>query len=428
MKNNAPNIAFLGLTEKISKSFNVSKQFTSLNILNLRNEVISFIYPMNLASFNCLFAFYNFLNFNDVEIVCKTEKQGQIFNTKISLKTETVLPVKENIDSLELENSLQPENNLWTVQPIPFPADCILFEPERLDFFIKTEKSEVKIGQSHFFFAETPPLNEERILAIKSNPKAAKYFKVCFKCNTCESELIAIAGIDKPELKKNETWYEDLSDYFTCKCEKNSFSLQYIKKGITHYLGNPIGSKKAQYSFTKLYEKSTLISILERFKKLIYSNPEEERVQNFLEENTIFFHIFSPDRIINKASILQKYQTDFAVISNTGTLFLIEIEKPGKLILKKDGGRTSEFNHPFDQVTDWLHVMTEHRFTALEMLDINTKKISNIRGIVVYGTEKECNSEDLRKIKSSDFGQIDFYTFDDFAGNLETLINNYEDL
>lgn len=204
--------------------------------------------------------------------------------------------------------------------------------------------------------------------------------------------------------------------------------MQYIRKGISYYLGNPIGNKKQQYSFTKMYEKNTLISILESYWRLIKSNPAEEEVQTFLKDNPIFFHTFSPFRIINKAPIFNKFTTDFAIVSTTGTLYLIEIEKPNKPIFKKDGGRTSEFNHPFDQVSDWFHVIRDHRSAVIDILDLKTKDITNIRGVVIYGIEENENEKALRKLKANDFGEIDFYTFTDIAKNVKGLIENFDDI
>lgn len=202
MKNNAPNIAFLGLSEKVSKSMNVGNQFTSLNVLNLRNEVVSFIYPMVLSHFNCLFAFYNIQDFKNVEIVGRTQKQKLIFSFNLTMKTENIDNEEKDIDNLQLVNSTISENYNWVIQAIPFPPNCNLFEPETLEIFAKENDEEVQIGQVHFLFAETPPLDAERVRAIKSNPTASKYIKVMLSCNTCNEELIVISGIKKPKLKK----------------------------------------------------------------------------------------------------------------------------------------------------------------------------------------------------------------------------------
>ena len=428
MKNNAPNIAFLGLSENVSKSMNIVKQFTSLNILNLRSEIFNFIYPMSLSSFKALFAFYNILESQNIEIIGRTEKQRQIFSFKMQMSTITDVHIDEKIDNLELINSTVQENHNWIIQAIPIYQSCIILEPERMDIFACEEDKEYKIGQVFFMYVKTPPLNEERISAIKSNPLASKYVKLQLRCNSCGSELNVIAGITKPKVKPNEIWYKDLEDYYKCRCGEVAFDTKYLKNGISHYLGNPIGTSKPQYSLTRMYEKNTLISILERYWRLIKSNPPEEEIQTFLKNNTIFFHIFSPYRIINKAPILNKHATDFAILSTNGTLFLVEIEKPNKPILKKSGGRTSEFNHPFDQVNDWFHIIKDHRTAVLDMLDISPKYVTSIRGIVIYGTEDGCDTEELRKIKSSDFGQVDFYTFNDIAKNIETLIDNFENL
>ncbi|MBN1215182.1 MAG: DUF4263 domain-containing protein [Candidatus Lokiarchaeota archaeon] len=427
MRNDAPVMAFLGISENVSQSVNVDERFSSLNILNLRMEIISFIFPLNLSNFFSLFALYDIEKFDEIKIICKDNNQKQVFSSTIN----TMISKSEN-DFLEesdtsIMESFISRNSFWMVIPIQFPQNAIMMEPGKLIFYLRDKNIDYEIGSANCFAARARPLSDDQISALKSDPTAIKHIKFIIGCNKCKEELKVIAGLTKPELSKDEIWVEDLPNNFECKCKNISFNTSYIKNGYQHLINENIFSKKS-CTITRQYERKTLRSLLFQYSKTLNQNPKEEIMQKFLEKHTILFHFFSPLRIINKAPILSKYVTDFVILSKNGTLNLIEIEKPDKLITTKKGRRTSDFNHPFDQVRDWLHHFKNHRFTVLDEWGINTKEVTKIKGIVIYGRDHNCKEDDLLKIKSSDFGEIIFYTYDDIANSLTSLIQDFDDI
>lgn len=429
MKKYTPGIAFLGMSENVSKTINGTPPLTSLSILDLRTAVFSKVYPLNINHFTCIFAIRNIVEFEKIDFRCRTLKENsEVFFANLSVKSATPPSREPQLSNFQFDDTTIHVDSTWTVVPFRVPEKAIVFKPDTLSFYAIIDDVEYNIGKVIFHFAQPHPLTTERIDAIKSDPTAAKFVKYNIMCNECNSGLTALAGIERPELKPNETWYQDLGEHFECSCKKLSFPLEYLRKGIVYGLGNTIDSKKAQTTIIKLYEKSTLRATLKKYKLMIDSNPLEEEAQIFFKDHPILFHIFSPFRIITKAPILSQYKTDFAILSKKGTLFLIEIEKPGKKIIKKGGGSTSDFNHPFDQVTDWLHVIKEHRVAVLSNMGIDPSDVTNIKGVVIIGRDKSSNRDGLRKLKSKDHGEIDFYTYDDIAGSFETLIREFDDL
>lgn len=95
--------------------------------------------------------------------------------------------------------------------------------------------------------------------------------------------------------------------------------------------------------------------------------------------------------------------------------------------MTKSGGVAASMQHPLDQVHDWLHVCEEQRLALLDCIGLKREDVSKIRGIVILGREKNYKPDHLRKLKSYDFGKIEFFTYDDILRNMESLtreINN----
>jgi hypothetical protein len=183
-----------------------------------------------------------------------------------------------------------------------------------------------------------------------------------------------------------------------------------------------------EISFARLYERGALEAIGNQFGSLLDRDPEERQVQQFIEGNPILLQQFSPERIYRQVPILTKHKTDFAILSNKGELVLIEIEKPGKRLLKKDGGITAGLQHAFDQVRDWLHKIEEHRAATLACINLKPEEVVSVRGVVIAGRDRDYKVDHLRKLKWTDFGPVTFYTYDDLLRALVTLIRTVGEL
>ena len=218
-----------------------------------------------------------------------------------------------------------------------------------------------------------------------------------------------------------------MPDIFECGCGKNYFNLAILRQNM-HGLLSKDAKIQRTISLTRLYEKSALETIVNNFRNLLNSNPLEEPVQKFIEENPLLLYQFAPQRIFYKPKFLNQYVGDIAVLNSKEELVLIELERPGKIILKKDGGMTADLQMPFTQVKDWLYLIEHHRNVVLEGINLNSSDVSKIRGVVVMGRSNECDEENLRKLRWTDHGRIEFFTYDDLMNDLITLIRNMNNL
>jgi len=182
-------------------------------------------------------------------------------------------------------------------------------------------------------------------------------------------------------------------------------------------------------SFSKLYEQGALEVVSKEYGYLLNQDPLEELVQNFLKENPILLQIFSPEQIFFKKPILSKYKTDIVILTHSKELLLIEIEKPGTKILRKDGGNTAALQHAIKQVNDWLHEAEHHHDAVLDCIGLKSQDVTVIRGAVIVGREASYPAEHFHKLKWTDFGRnIEFLTFDDLQRSLVNLIGSIKKL
>jgi hypothetical protein len=177
-----------------------------------------------------------------------------------------------------------------------------------------------------------------------------------------------------------------------------------------------------------VYERDALQLVVNDFGKLLNADPPEESVQQFLRDYPVLLHQFSPERIFYKPPILSKFEADVVILNHKKELVLIELERPGKRLLIKDGGMAAETQHAFKQVNDWLYEASEHRSAVLSCLDLQPGDVNKIRGVVITGRDQGYDDSDLRKLKWTDFGQVDLFTYDDLIGSLVALVRGMSDL
>ncbi len=422
-----PQVAFLGVCDRLSKVRNVDPRFSSLNILGLRREVVGRIYPLVLDHLWPIFAVYDAASIREFEIICVSNSRGELFrwNVRFELHPADHIPA----DPTATEELLVSSEGSWSLVSSTFPKPNVLFSPGRLQFLLKGQEQNIPIGTLDFYYAHAPPLTEDRIAAIRSDPRAAKLANVRVGCGKCGEKILIYTGLEKSKTLQAEgyIWYTELPDRFVCKCEtgRTDVDLRMLRESLHVVLGET-GLSWEDISITRLYEKTTLGGIADRFRRLLERDAEEPEVQTFLEENPILFHRFSPWKIVKKPPLLNKYQADFAVLSNNEELLLIEIEKPGKRIFKKDGGRTANFTHALEQVQNWLHTFQVHRLACLDAMNLKEDPVAGVRGVVIMGRDAACDRDQLSRLKATDLGQISFFTYDDIAESLEVLIREIQ--
>jgi hypothetical protein len=305
--------------------------------------------------------------------------------------------------------------------------DVVVNSPGTYDVFLTTGEVEEYMGTVVFAHVAVAPYTPEEITALKSDPLATKFVRMDLRCNACGDGIKAYAGVERsPSLEdQGFQWNLDMRDGdFVCSCGKVRISLTPIKTGLHGLLRrNVTPLTETNVTPVRLYERTALEQYCRELLKLIEADTPEQELQNFLESHPIFFHLFLPTKVIFKPPILTKFFADFAILNARNELLLVEIERPGLKMLKKDAGRTSELEHAFHQVRTWKRVVDDHRVAALDALGLEAKEVANVKGVVVAGRKPHDESR-LRMLRSLSSADIELYTYDDLLGAVTELVKH----
>ncbi len=96
-----PRIAFLGICDRVGKVRNIDPRLYSLNILGLRCEVISHIFPMPLRAFRLVFAAYNAGPPEDFDIICKLSSGRELVRFHLDFNPREVGEIPPDPTSLD---------------------------------------------------------------------------------------------------------------------------------------------------------------------------------------------------------------------------------------------------------------------------------------------------------------------------------------
>jgi Domain of unknown function (DUF4263) len=368
------------------------------------------------------------MDFNPGQLICRQNDGKEIF--KIALSFGQIPPEEVLPPGSPSELPLSP-SRFWAIVSFPWPdVFPVMIMPGILDFCWSEGDGLFELGKVLFFHAPAQPLSAERIAAIKSDPRAAKSARLTLSCIKCNKTLKTYSSFERLPEDKAEgfTWYKDLPDQFRCDCGTNEIPLILLRENLHSLLGQRLNRPEEEISFTRVYEQGALETIYERLRHLLDKDPEEEAIQKFFTENPVLLHVFSPEKIFSKAPILTKHFTDFITLSKSGHLRLIELERAGKRLLKKDGGRTSELTQACDQVLNWHHEFSLHRLAILDTLNLQKEEVTKVSGVVIIGRDEGHNRSKLLRLKSADLGGVELFTYDDILANLESLIRNITEL
>lgn len=160
----------------------------------------------------------------------------------------------------------------------------------------------------------------------------------------------------------------------------------------------------------RLFDEQTLTvkdseEVASEFEMLLDSNPSEQQIQEFFEENPRhlpnagFYHNgLRGSVVVSKMPLHNDFVTDFAYMSeNSQTILVVcvELEKPDKKIFRRDSNFTSEFNQAKQQVVDWNYWAQTNRSEALKYfgklaMGTNQRWLEvSLQCILVYGRRAE---------------------------------------
>lgn len=407
---------FLGICEKAHKGL-----FGDHNLIGLTTNLFVYLVPTNLQGKFIVLA----INSQEVTgrydfSIC--DKNGTVRGT-FNISFETCI---DNTRFLDDMNLIIKKYHGWDIFFVPIDYELLVLSPGDFSIRMNSPREEL-LGSFSLLLAEAPPLTDERIAAIKSDPNCVSTVKAVLMCKECSSQLQVYCALDRHTYNiKDHIWYEDLPDYFECSCKKTSFDLRSIKRNFHVYLGQNTTNTDASVQFHCLYDKNSLVKLRENYLRLLFSQPTEEMVHQFILKNPMLLQQFSAVRIISKPPILAKFKADFALVTSNRELVLIEIEKTSTKLMRQNGHRHAELTHAFEQVNDWLQVILEYKSAVLSQLGIKSEDINNIRGVVIAGLENSYDMAKIRRLKMNvNDRNIAFYTYTDLLFALDSLIEKF---
>lgn len=415
MEGKVPDVAFLGVCDRISHIQDGDSIFWHHNIIGLRKIVPFYIFPLSLKGMHFAFAVYDYLNYKPARI--------RIVSLAGNVVADMLLSI--NISGYIDPTVYSPH---WDFVTLTIKNDPpIIKEPEIFKIILTREGCDIPLGELKFDLAKVEPLTEDRIAAIKSSAVGAKAVRISIECKKCNDSIKVYTGIMRRIETENEgyLWYREIPELFVCRCEATRYNLTYLKNNMHSLLGKILNDND-DLVFTPLYEIETLKIIIDDFAKLLNKNPKEEIVQTYIENNTILLHFFSPERIYFKSPILSKFVTDVVILNGKKELLLIELEKPEIPLLKKGGGLSSLLQHAIDQLKDWQFIINDHRLSVLECIGLNKDEVGKIRLIVIAGRNRH-NPEHLRKLKAT-INDVELFTYDDVLKNAKLLLQSFGNL
>ena len=322
-----PGIIFLGLCERASYVREGSADIFKWNILGLKHILLSYIYPFNMKGVTFGIAI-DPTTFQNGTILNITDQDGSEVGT-IKLEFSDVQPtIEEKTTKRNGPMLFRPEVG-WITLFLPLTtSEIIINSPGVFRLSVLSNDQQIVIGQFHLGLITPPPITQERIAAIKSDPGAAKSVIIKLGCKKCPDEYKVYASLEPNKKLEQEGFnsYQSLPDNFVCECKTTKIDLKIIRQNLHALLGQKYQGS-VQASFTPLYEKSSLDDIRSNFVELLNSKPREELLQSFIQENPIILHQYPADEIFFKPPILTSFKADFAIVTPQKELILIELEK-----------------------------------------------------------------------------------------------------
>lgn len=186
--------------------------------------------------------------------------------------------------------------------------------------------------------------------------------------------------------------------------------------------------------------------LVETYLAKLETKPDENEMQKYFEENTIFLpipivlnHGLHFHFVISKLSIKDNLITDFAYITKSSAswnIVLMELEHPGKKIFQESKGKIhfhSDFNMAMDQVLSWKTYLAESKADFIKKIDFlleptsmrkNPKEIKYVL-VIGRGTGHTDRHNQMLHQRMQD-GGIHVMTYDSIASHIKHVPLIYE--
>jgi hypothetical protein len=162
-------------------------------------------------------------------------------------------------------------------------------------------------GISHGRFSNFFPISVRGLTMVMGvySPRNGESFTIEFRHSDGTKAfdfVVKINDIQTYDPAVNE--FREVNEVEAAAVGKMRFSLEYRRTGLHGVLGrNLTPADETTTTFIKLYETTKLEADCREFKTLLEADSPEQKLQDFLEKNLIFFSRFSALRLIPKPQI-----------------------------------------------------------------------------------------------------------------------------
>jgi len=168
---------------------------------------------------------------------------------------------------------------------------------------------------------------------------------------------------------------------------------------------------------------------IEEYRELIDENKEEPELQSFFETNPNFI---IPDQMstIPKPNYGGEFEPDFMIEASTGYHWIIEIEKPSKLLFTIKNRPRVNFTQAEQQIRDYMKWARDH-IQFLKDRDWPRLNQENMRGLLIIGKRANLSSAQESALQAMNHDHRSSYqikTFDDILKENEAFLKNWESM
>lgn len=319
-----------------------------------------------------------------------------------------------------------PEDARYKLMPVPCPP-MVLHRPCRLEVFHELDGNNVKLGSFTCSFVKPPPLSAEERAALLSRPGSLRAIIFGLSCKLCSDSVRFFDSLEPttsvPKSHHDAIPLSKAEALWICRCKKTIAPLCYLKDGVSEIYRRGYNESELQRLNVSAihFQNGAIDAIISEYQEcLSRSKDDEQTVQQFLEANPVLWNFLAPTKIWHKPPILTKYFADFAILSASNILHLIEIEKPSTKLVRKDGNLHSELNLALDQLRNWRIEVQNHRLAFLDQLNLQANAVHDIRFVLVAGMTSNTAWQGLEKVRRDRTAADSLFCFDELASFLHS--------
>jgi hypothetical protein len=402
----------IGLADRVIPPLNGDPVFP-IDIRGLRQAVASWFYPLDLRNFVIVLLFPEGSPLHGrLDLV--TDAPSQIFSLEyvMAIAGRSDLP-RRSVLGFTLRNDGTPPS-MW--------------QPGRITVLHVRDGERVTLGTLDFVHVEPLPLTLDQVRAIESNPALKRTIRVAIKCSNCGDGVTPYAALERHEMSPsddapNPVWYNDLEGDFRCECGQLTFPLKYLRQGLPQLLwSQSVTLPDGSFAVSSQISLEDAEKILGLFEHLLRSDPSEEDVQKYIEQNPIMLASFAARHVFFKPPILNKWRADFGIVNSQNELVLIEIERPDLPLFTKEGIQRSELTQAFSQPQTWDQEIVRHRAAVLSGIAGCPPDVARVRYLVIAGRSDETNQDALARTISS--SRHDLMTYDQLIESVRNAVRS----